>query len=132
MSIGLNADTLEFLKIHQVLRTPRQLELVCIFGSPQSPNARKNDKTLFNMAVDGVLEIKRRYMHESLEEAHWDTIGEDFDFAWMDMLPVEVKEGILYVKNRVFELNTLLQDYQEKTGIPSPMLTPASSTQNIS
>ena len=97
--MGLNADTLEFLKIHQVLRTPRQLELVCIFGSPQSPNAINNDKTLFSMALDGVLEIKRRYMHESLEEAHWDTIGEDFDFAWMDVLPVEVKEGILYVKN---------------------------------
>ena len=84
------------------------------------------------MAVDGVLEIKRRYMHESLEEAHRDTIREDFDFAWMDVLPVEVKEGILYVKNRVFELNTLLQDYKWKTGIPTPTLTPASSTQNIS
>merc|ERR1711954_392896 len=101
LSIGLNADTLEFLKIHQVLSTPRQLELVCIFGSPQSPNARNNDKTLFSMAVDGVLEIKRRYMHESREEAHWYTIGENFDFAWMDVLPVEVKEGILYLKNPV-------------------------------
>ena len=58
LNIGLNADTLEFLKIHQELKTPRQLELVCIFGSPQSTNARNNDKTLFNMAVDGVLEIK--------------------------------------------------------------------------
>ena len=60
------------------------------------------------------------------------TLGEDFDFAWMDMLPVEVKDGILCVKNWVFELNTLLQDYQGKTGIPTPILTPASSTQNIS
>ena len=78
------------------------------------------------------MEIKRRYMHESLEESDWDTIGEDFDFAWMDVLPMEIKEGILYVKNWVFELDTLLQDHQEKTGIPSPMLTPAASTQNIS
>merc|ERR1711954_248663 len=125
LCVGLNVDTSEMLRIHHVLRTPRQLELVCIFGSPQCPNARNNDKTLFSMAVDGVLEIKRRYMHESMEEVHWDTIGEDFDFAWMDVLPVEVKKGILYVKNQVFELNILLQDYKEKTVIQTSTLIPA-------
>ena len=52
LSIGLNADTLEFFKTQQVLRTLRQLELVCIFGNPQSPNAKNNDKSLYRCAVE--------------------------------------------------------------------------------
>ena len=81
LSFGLDADTLEFLKIHQTLRTPRQLELVCILGRPQSPKATNNAKYLFSCAVDIVLDIKRNYMHESLEEADGDKIEEDFEFA---------------------------------------------------
>ena len=60
LKIGLNSNTLEFLNIHWVLRAPRLLDLVCIFGSPQRPNAININQSLFSVAVDGVMEIKRR------------------------------------------------------------------------
>ena len=69
---------------------------------------------------------------ESLQESDWDAIDGEYDFVHMDVLPGEIKDGIIYVKNRIMKLNTTLGEYQEKTGIPSLRITPAISVQNIS
>ena len=59
LSKDLDGDTLEFLKVHQSPMTVMQLELVCLFGQTQSPNATDNTKTLLSPTVESVLEIYR-------------------------------------------------------------------------
>ena len=67
LSIELDGDIHEFLKVHQSSMKVRQPELVCLFGQVQSPNTPDNNKTVFSHAVEAVLDIKKRYM-ESLQD----------------------------------------------------------------
>ena len=77
-----------------------------------------------------MLEIKRECM-ESLQESDWDAIDEEYDVVHIYVLPGEIKDGKTCIKSRIMELNITLKEYQEKTGIPSPRITPASSVQII-
>ena len=69
---------------------------------------------------------------ESLQKSGWDTIDEPYGFVKMYLPSGEIKDGIIYVKNRIMELNITLREYQERTEMSSPRFTPASSVQKIS
>ena len=81
--------------------------------------------TILGHAMEAVKDIRKRYI-ESIEEASWDTIGEFYRFAFMDILANEINAGILYVTNKIIGLDFTLRKYAQSTGIISPKITLAS------
>ena len=51
LSIEMNGDVFEFLKVHQNPKTMVQLEMVYLFGEIKSPNKPETNKTIFEHAM---------------------------------------------------------------------------------
>ena len=97
LSIGMNNDVHEIVKIYQNPKPMGQLELICLFGETRNLNGPESGKPVFTHAMEAVMDIKKRYI-ETLQEEDWSAIEETYSFVHMDVPANETKDGIMYVK----------------------------------